>query len=79
MWRIVAARERWTERLARKIAWRLPRRVVMWCYVRVGAYATTGEYSDTVVPDLSMMDALGRWESSDVSNQKTKGTLRCHH
>jgi hypothetical protein len=34
----------------------------MWCYVRVGAHATTGRYGDTVVPELSMMDALQRWD-----------------
>jgi hypothetical protein len=49
------------DRLLMKIAWTLPRRLVMWCYVRVGAHATTGEYSKTVVPELSMLDALGRW------------------
>lgn len=44
------------------IAWRLPRRLVMWCYVRVGAHATTGVYGGTVVPELGMMDALQRWD-----------------
>jgi hypothetical protein len=45
----------------RKIAWHLPRRLIMWCYIRVAAHATTGEYSGTVVPDLTMMEALKRW------------------
>lgn len=48
--------------MVRKIAWRLPRRLVMWCYIRVGAHATTGRYENTVVPELSMMDALKRWD-----------------
>ena len=39
----------------------LPKTLVMWCYVRVAAHATTGEYSNTVVPELTMMDALKRW------------------
>lgn len=44
------------------IAWRLPDRLVMWCYVRVGAYATTGENRwEGNVPDLPMMEALRRW------------------
>ena len=47
------------------IAWHLPRSLVMWCYVRVGAHATTGQYGNTVVPDLTMMDALKRWEATD--------------
>lgn len=62
MWRLKAARERWTDRLARKAAWLLPRRVVEWAYIRVGAHATTGPFEDTVVPDLGMMDALKRWD-----------------
>jgi hypothetical protein len=49
--------------LLRWIAWHLPRKLVMWCYVRVGAHATTGAYGDTVVPDLGMMEALRRWDA----------------
>lgn len=46
------------------IAWHLPRKLVMWSYVRVGAHATTGEYGSTIVPELSMMDALKRWDTA---------------
>ena len=42
--------------------WRLPKRVVYWCGIRMCAHATTGEYSNTVVPDLSMMDMVERCE-----------------
>jgi hypothetical protein len=45
----------------RWIAWRLPHRLVMWCYIRVGANATTGEWRNEIVPNVTMMDALGRW------------------
>lgn len=61
MWRVRAWRERTANRVAMKVAWLLPRRVVMWAYIRVGSHATTGEYSNTVVPELSMMEALKRW------------------
>lgn len=47
--------------IARWLAWRLPRRVVMWATVRVGAHATTGQYGKTVVPELTFTDALSRW------------------
>lgn len=50
------------DRLLRKVVWRLPRRLVMWSYVRVVAHATTGQYGNTVVPELTAMDALKRWE-----------------
>lgn len=44
------------------LAWKLPHRLVMWCAARVGANATQGAYSKTVVPDLTLMDALRRWD-----------------
>jgi hypothetical protein len=47
--------------IPRKIAWLLPRSVAMWAYVRVAAHATTGQYADTIVPELGMMEALDRW------------------
>ena len=52
------------ERFALWLAWKLPRCLVMWCAIRLMAHATTGEHSDTVVPELSAMDALKRWESA---------------
>jgi hypothetical protein len=43
------------------IAWHLPKSLVAWCAIRVGAHATQGQYSSQVVPDLKFMDALQRW------------------
>lgn len=40
----------------------LPRRVVYWCLIRVAGEVTTGRYSTTVVPHLTFMEALRRWE-----------------
>jgi hypothetical protein len=51
-----------TEKLWVWIAWRLPRKLVMWCAIRVGAHATQGKYSNQEVPALGFMDALKRWE-----------------
>lgn len=50
------------ESLLRKIVWRLPRRIVYWAYIRVAANAATGQYSNTVVPEITMMEALKRWD-----------------
>ena len=50
-----------TEKIWMAIAWRLPKKLVMWCAVRLIAYATQGDYSSQIVPDLSAMDALKRW------------------
>jgi len=55
----------WASRKAEKwmlwIVWKLPKRLVMWCAIRVMANATTGQYSNQVVPELTAMDALDRW------------------
>lgn len=51
------------EKVIIKIAWHLPRKLVMWCAIRVIAHATTGIYSNQVVPELSAMDALQRWDN----------------
>lgn len=52
-------RERWMLR----IVWWLPRSIAYWCAVRVFAHATTGEYGNTIVPELTAMEALKRWEA----------------
>ena len=44
------------------LAWKLPKRLVMWAAVRVGAHATQGKYENQVVPDLTFLDALKRWD-----------------
>jgi hypothetical protein len=46
------------------LARRLPRRLVYACVMRVGVHATTGDYSWQIVPDLTLIDALKRWDSS---------------
>jgi hypothetical protein len=48
--------------LIANIAWWLPRRLVYWAAIRLGAHATQGQYSDQVVPDLNFMEALKRWD-----------------
>lgn len=39
----------------------LPKRLVYFAAIRLGAYATTGKYGSTIVPELGFMDAIGRW------------------
>lgn len=59
--RIEMGRYRFNERFYRRIAWILPKRLVMWAYIRVVAHATTNEYGRTIVPELTAMDALDRF------------------
>ena len=44
-----------------KIVDLLPRKLVYFCFMKVMAHATTGKYGDTVVPELSGMDAIQRY------------------
>ena len=50
------------EKLQIWIAGLLPKWLVMRAFVRLTAYATTGRYSSTVVPELTAMEALKRWD-----------------
>jgi len=51
------------EELQLCVAHLLPRWLVKWAAIRLIAYATSGKYGSTVVPELTAMDALKRWES----------------
>jgi hypothetical protein len=46
------------------LAWRLPRPLVYFATVRAAAHATQGPYEDTVVPSLTVIQALERWEKT---------------
>lgn len=50
------------DRIWRKLAWAMPRRLVMWCAIRLIAHATQGQWSNQVVPELFAMDAIDRWD-----------------
>lgn len=53
--------EKYKEKLMLAIVWKLPKSIVYWCAIRLGANATQGNYSNQVVPDLNFVDALKRW------------------
>ena len=52
------------ERFYMWLAWVLPKKLVYWCAIRLMSFATVGEYSDTVVPELKAIDALIRWDKA---------------
>lgn len=56
------------DKMAMWFAWKMPRRLVYMCAVRVHAHATQGEYSEQTVPDLTAMDALARWDGRPMSD-----------
>ena len=47
------------------IANRLPKWLVYWATIRLLAHVTGNKYSDTLVPELTVMDALERWEKNN--------------
>jgi hypothetical protein len=56
--------EKLSENIMMGIAWRLHKKLVMWCAIRVFAHATTGKYSSQIVPELTVTDALKRWDTA---------------
>ena len=47
-----------------KVASMLPRAIIYWAMINVGVEVTTGKYENTVVPELTFMDALKRFDEA---------------
>ena len=43
------------------VRWFIPKRLMYFCFMSIMAHATTGKYSDTVVPDLTGLKAIARF------------------
>jgi hypothetical protein len=61
---------------------RLPRWVIYYAIVRAGVYACSGEYSNPVFPELTLVDAMKRWEINIARQQNPNivvksGTAYC--
>lgn len=52
------------EKLKIWVAFHVPRWLAYWCAIRVAAHGTQGPYSNQAVPDLTIMEALKRWDAS---------------
>ncbi len=40
---------------------RIPKKIKYFCFMHIMAYSTTGKYGDTIVPELTGMDAIDRY------------------
>ena len=60
-WRCEVRKEVMKEKVMMWIAWKMPKWLVYFCAIRLGANATTGKHGSQIVPDLNFMDALKRW------------------
>ena len=65
-----------SEKIWMWIAWRLPKELVYWCAMRVGAHATQGQYGNQEVPALLFMDAIKRWDPAPPPPQEVSRTTR---
>jgi len=43
------------------LAWHMPRKLVYWCVVRATGFATTGKYSDTILPEITAAEVADRF------------------
>ena len=57
------------------LAWHLPRVVVKWCSYRMAAHATQGVYGHCIVPEVTMIDALKRWDEDPAEVESNLDTL----
>ena len=60
-----AFRMTWRQKKEKFWSWlsrRMPRVLVYHCTIRVGVHGTTGKHETTVVPDVTYMEILKRWD-----------------
>jgi len=43
------------------VKWFMPKRLVYWSTIWLGAKVTTGKYSNTIVPELNFVEAIQRY------------------
>ncbi|KKL99074.1 hypothetical protein LCGC14_1818080 [marine sediment metagenome] len=57
------------------LAWQAPHNLVKWCSYRMAAHATQGIYGHCIVPEVTMMDALKRWDEDPQEAERKLDTL----
>lgn len=53
------------EKITMKLAWALPRYLVMWCAYRVMAHASQGKWGNECPDQIDMMTMIGRWRDPE--------------
>ena len=54
----------------RWLSYWMPTTLVYFCTIRLIAHATTGKWSNQVVPELTAMGALERWHYKNATDNK---------
>jgi len=55
-----------------KLVKHLPKKLIYFCAMQLGAIVTTGEYSSTIVPDLTFMEAVKRYSDKFDLEKRAK-------
>jgi hypothetical protein len=61
LWELSYKKNQAKEKAWMWLVWKLPETLIKWAAIRLIAHATTNKYAATVVPELTALDALGRW------------------
>ncbi len=56
------------DKIARWVVWRLPKRLVFWCYIRLHAKATCTQYSHLTPDEVTWDMALKAWDSGEAKD-----------
>ncbi len=59
------------DKIQKWIAWKLPKGIAKWATIRVAVSATNGSYSNVIVPELTVIDCLKRWEKNDSTTKNS--------
>ena len=50
------------EKLYQWIAWKLPKRIAFWCFMRLCAHATQGKYGNDTPTNMTWETIIKRWK-----------------
>lgn len=59
-----------TEAIQRKFVWALPHWAIKWALVRATLHATNGKWSNQVVPKITAVEVLKRWDEPNEEIEK---------
>lgn len=54
----------WSDKLCQWLAWRLPRRLAYWAFIRVHSHATCTVYRDKSPDEITWVQAAAAWSRS---------------
>lgn len=65
------------EKICISLAWKLPKKLVYWCGVRMGAYITTGQFGSCSIEDFTIPEMLRRWRMQYEETVQSEEKIVC--